>query len=767
MAGSILIAALFLLMRQQPAPSNSASAQKSLPAVAEATSLTTPARTASNNRTKVLTTSTATTGRAVSSLNRGPNNRLLLEPARDLARQTVPGTVSDAAVLAVRPGPITGPLTVDAHTIRAVEAGYDTEALAEFLSSNTESLRLPLTADREVTVQVERIITRGEVTQTLLGKVQGDSFSDVLITFHDGAVHGSISFFDTDTHYQFAMAGNGEVAIRQLDPETFNAPCGNPGEAPTDEVANPEADQGNSQGDVEADPPAGSLVIDSVVGYGRQARIADGGVSAIEARIINSIDRMNTAFNNSQVGAAFISLLAMIEDPDYTFPGPLSGDMGSADELGDLNSHGDGVLDTVSQLRIDLGADQNAFVVKQADGAAGIAYRPGRAMIVARDYMASTRITFAHEFGHNIGCRHAWADSSSSDPVNVYSYGWRLAPPSIAKVRTIMAYDWNWGSGARIPYYSNPNVSFNGAKTGATDGYDATGDATADPRAVSGGYIGTAGTGYDGTHPSLGARNADYITANAWSVADNATRSALTVLDPAGGMTWTNGQTYTVFWYGGDQTDVATISLYKGGVLQFNIASNIPAEKRWFSWTVPANQAYANDYQIRVTLNGASFDDSSAFTIGVPLSPAQSWRQKYFGTTENLGSAADGFDFDNDGLLNGFERAFGTVPTNAASFAGMTYALVDAAGNPGREYLALSYPRIAGGTPASGNGYTVQELTYTLEHSGDLTSTWTASDFVLLDVTPTVDGIETATFRLDRLLSGDIAHYVRFELTIE
>ena len=88
-----------------------------------------------------------------------------------------------------------------------------------------------------------------------------------------------------------------------------------------------------------------------------------------------------------------------------------------------------------------------------------------------------------------------------------------------------MAYDWGWGSGARIQHFSNPDVQYLGANTGAVNGYDATGDATADPRAVSGGLDGNSGSGYDGTNSSLGARNGPYILANAPNMADNSTRS--------------------------------------------------------------------------------------------------------------------------------------------------------------------------------------------------------------------------------------------------
>lgn len=45
------------------------------------------------------------------------------------------------------------------------------------------------------------------------------------------------------------------------------------------------------------------------------------------------------------------------------------------------------------------------------------------------------------------------------------------------------------------------------------------------------------------------------------------------------------------------------------------------------------------------------------------LPVSQSWRQQYFGTTTNSGSAADGADFDHDGVANLLEWASGQDPT--------------------------------------------------------------------------------------------------------
>lgn len=64
----------------------------------------------------------------------------------------------------------------------------------------------------------------------------------------------------------------------------------------------------------------------------------------------------------------------------------------------------------------------------------------------------------------------------------------------------------------------------------------------------------------------------------------------------------------------------------------------------------------ANDFAV------ARYESAGPVTI-------ESWRQTHFGTTENSGNAANDFDFDNDGLVNLLEYAFGQDPTRASSRA--------------------------------------------------------------------------------------------------
>ncbi|MCX6876807.1 MAG: PQQ-dependent sugar dehydrogenase [Verrucomicrobia bacterium] len=52
-----------------------------------------------------------------------------------------------------------------------------------------------------------------------------------------------------------------------------------------------------------------------------------------------------------------------------------------------------------------------------------------------------------------------------------------------------------------------------------------------------------------------------------------------------------------------------------------------------------------------------------------PLTALEAWRQLYFNLITNTGDAADGFDYDHDGLANITEYAFGLNPTRSDSLA--------------------------------------------------------------------------------------------------
>ena len=418
-----------------------------------------------------------------------------------------------------------GELSMTHHSFSAIELEYQNGGLQDFLESDATSLIVPLEKEREVEVRFEEIVYRGEQTVSLRGQVGDDSTSEALIVFHDGAISGSIAFYSTNEHYEMGLSGDGYVAVRKLDPDSYTEGCACEHADLVDEMeldTEPEV-----LGEVSADAIAGDIVdysIDSVIGYDSGSRVAEGGVAGIEARIILAVDRVNTVLQNSGVDNTEMVLLGMVEDPDYVFPGA----SGMLDEVSALNSSNDGSLDIVSDLRAELGADHQGFILQGSDGSAGIAYRPGRSMVVARTAMSSVNFTFVHELGHNIGCRHGWGDTDYGTSSS--NYGWRFRSADGTRNRTVMSYNGNSANWPRVPYFSTLLATYNGTPLGAVNGYDATGDSLVDQDLVTFTDNGTEYFGFNGSNNNLGARNAEYILANSRFVADNFNRPEIATM---------------------------------------------------------------------------------------------------------------------------------------------------------------------------------------------------------------------------------------------
>lgn len=520
---------------------------------------------------------------------------------------------------------------IDLHTLTAGRLVFDPEALDQVIEGQVSRILAPSLTDEVLTLEFRKIKTRSANTHTLQGHVVGEeTTSDVQIVYHDGILHGSIARHLTGQEIEYTILADGHMMVRELDQSSMIATCGNGSETMGDSLPENLNEDGMQivpqDGGEPAEDTIGSRVVDLVVGYDQGARVAQGGYSQIEARIISSVDRMSTAFANSLITNTELMLLGTIEDPDYVYPGSASGSMG--EELVDLNNFNNGPLDTVSDYATQLGADFVSFVLGSADGSAGIAYRPGRASITARTYMTSTRITFGHELGHNLGCDHSWGDSSQDYHSH---YGWRLDPdgdPSTKsdQVRTIMAYDWGWG--IRIPHFANPNVFYNGVATGAVNGYNVLGDLTADQRYYQTGLsFSNQVYGFNGAQAGLAANNAGTIHSGsaddyrfgATYASNRSTRTSFNVTSPVAGTVWERGTSRSVSFNGGDMEDLATIKLYKGGVPHSTIASGLnPATDRDHPWSLPPELASDSDYMIRVELdrNGSTLTaDSGMFTI--------------------------------------------------------------------------------------------------------------------------------------------------------
>lgn len=214
-------------------------------------------------------------------------------------------------------------------------------------------------------------------------------------------------------------------------------------------------------------------VIDLLVAHTPSATSAAGATSALQHAIITAIANMNSALANSHISSR-IRLLAT-KAVTYHESGVAPTDL---ERL--LNPH-DTFLDEVSSMRGELGADLVALIVGNSDQG-GIAKEltgdtvdPNNASVLATYRRMMDVEALAHELGHVMGAGHAWV-TVDDDPNHAgggifpFSYGYQFTHNGQV-YGDIMSYAElytgpNGLPGKILPYYSNPQVTWQGVPIG-------------------------------------------------------------------------------------------------------------------------------------------------------------------------------------------------------------------------------------------------------------------------------------------------------------
>jgi len=210
-------------------------------------------------------------------------------------------------------------------------------------------------------------------------------------------------------------------------------------------------------------------VIDVMVAFDDEAEAAYGSAAAAEADIIEMINVSNMSYANSLNDQQLA--LTNIVNLAYT---PNAGD-GTTDDstyLGAVRSKVDGIVDSLHTSRDANSADLVSVITDLSPGTCGIAYLPASGDPAELDAYSLVdfdcgvgNLSFPHELGHNM-CAHHDPVNAGANPCQPDGFGhFGIAE----NLRTIMSYA-NVANGCvgcvRVPYFSNPNVSYNGWTTG-------------------------------------------------------------------------------------------------------------------------------------------------------------------------------------------------------------------------------------------------------------------------------------------------------------
>lgn len=194
-------------------------------------------------------------------------------------------------------------------------------------------------------------------------------------------------------------------------------------------------------------------VIDLLIVYTTEARIAAGGTAAIVALINFAVADTNLAFTNSQINTSIF--LVHTAEVAYT-------ETGNSLVDGPLLLAGDGALAPAHTLREFYGADLVGLWVNNLE-VGGRVFAPtnpsGKAGFHEMRWDNWDLHTMAHEIGHNLGCAHD-LPNSFDDAYFPYSYGY-VDP--LDQWHTVMAV---FQPNPTIPHFSNPNVNYDGRPTG-------------------------------------------------------------------------------------------------------------------------------------------------------------------------------------------------------------------------------------------------------------------------------------------------------------
>ena len=355
--------------------------------------------------------------------------------------------------------------TLRGHVVRATPVHVDLALLGSLQPG--ETVNLNVTPGLAFVGVVDQVLWRQDRRFTVSGSLERAAFGSFMIVVEDDVAAATIRVPTQDRLFELRYLGNGVHLVADIDssrylpeaPPISNGLAVPPESEPATSPTGDDERQGSGGTTSYAACGRPAPVFDVLVVYTTLARDQAGGTNAIHALCQLAIDENNRIYANSGIDARM--RLVYRGWVDYDENGT------NQEHLDRLEASNDGNMDGVHTLRDAYGADFVSLLVDDPNtpGIGNCIADAGRAFSVVNWSYITGRFTLTHEIGHNLGCGHNREDASSFCQLHSYSYGWYFTGNSGTDHGTVMSY-----VGTRIPFYSNPGVSFDGQPTGVRIG---------------------------------------------------------------------------------------------------------------------------------------------------------------------------------------------------------------------------------------------------------------------------------------------------------
>jgi len=419
--------------------------------------------------------------------NIGSNTPILLDVAPSLSLNEVK-TPSYSNLTAIRDRPIeVNPLL----------------KCSEELTSGSE-LQLNLFDDADYTAKIDEVTTSVEETTSIRGSIKNFELGYFVLSTTDGRTLGRIeipeeretfsikpiedsqahNLLEIDRQKSNFLPSGGAMEPPSLSDQNLkdSEPFGD-NSTPTHESLN--YDNSSDMNDVsnnvatnqlESDPYE-QVTVDVMVVYTPNAK---DWASDNEGSIDNVIDQAMYTGNEVLENSKTYLDINLVHSAEVDYEEADDG-QDSRTDLERLTDTDDGHMEEVHDWRDEYNADLVALFAEVHD-VGGIAWLlrvesgwPSYGFSLTRVQQASDSYTHIHELGHNMGLHHHKEQNQREGPgLYDYSAGWRDPEKEICTVMTYEDGDYfdDGKDTYRIPFFSNPNIEYEGVPIGDPDDAD-------------------------------------------------------------------------------------------------------------------------------------------------------------------------------------------------------------------------------------------------------------------------------------------------------